>query len=578
MTIWWLNNLPRAKHERQMLAELSEHTDWLKNLCVSLDDGNLKANFDIKHGPDTFELVLKYPVVFPDAPPLVKTRNDERISGHQYGASGELCLEYRPDNWQQEVTGAMMIESAYRLLSGERPSDSSETAEIIDGHSVSIGQETRTAFGRFVMTSEDFAALQSLEENVVIPGGIGRLFQDEKISARIMHIGEADSPSWKSKSKFSNQIKESDVYIIKHPKKQLVNEPDHEDASSCIASAINDNFNWELLKDGEAFFLLASYQDNWTLHWVYSKSEDPFVYSYPTLNESNLGGRLPAELEKLRQVKIGIVGCGSMGSKIAIQLVRSGVASFVLIDDDVFFEHNLVRHELSATDIGFHKSRALRNRLLSVDRKLSIKTREIKLGGQESSETIITAMAQLADCDLIVDATANYSAFNTIAAVCKRGKIPVVWGSVFAGGIGGIIGRAIPDHDPEPINARQQVRHWCESQGIDAPESSNDNTPYQADGDDGEPVIATDADVSVIAAHVSRFVIDSLCRSERSMFPNSAYVIGLSDSWIFSAPFDTRPIDFTDQVEWSSGEEKSTPEELSEFLESVISLELEDGS
>ena len=57
------------------------------------------------------------------------------------------------------------------------------------------------------------------------------------------------------------------------------------------------------------------------------------------------------------------------------------------------------------------------------------------------------------------------------------------------------------------------------------------------------PLIADDADVTVIASHCSRLAIDTLIGRAPSLFPHSVYLLGLASSWIFNAPFDTYPID-----------------------------------
>jgi hypothetical protein len=44
--------------------------------------------------------------------------------------------------------------------------------------------------------------------------------------------------------------------------------------------------------------------------------------------------------------------------------------------------------------------------------------------------------------------------------------------------------------------------------------------------------------------------IDVLVRSDNSIFPHPAYVIGLAADWVFNEPFDTRPIDFSPEGEW----------------------------
>jgi hypothetical protein len=49
-------------------------------------------------------------------------------------------------------------------------------------------------------------------------------------------------------------------------------------------------------------------------------------------------------------------------------------------------------------------------------------------------------------------------------------------------------------------------------------------------------MIADDADVSVISAHLARMSLDTLRPFEESDYPYSAYLIGLRKEWIFQAP------------------------------------------
>ena len=56
-------------------------------------------------------------------------------------------------------------------------------------------------------------------------------------------------------------------------------------------------------------------------------------------------------------------------------------------------------------------------------------------------------------------------------------------------------------------------------------------------------MIADDADVSAISAHLTQFAADVLRSVEQSDYPQSVYVIGFRKEWIFEQPFDTRPVD-----------------------------------
>ena len=50
-----------------------------------------------------------------------------------------------------------------------------------------------------------------------------------------------------------------------------------------------------------------------------------------------------------------IVGCGSVGSFIALELARAGVGRFVLVDSDTLEIHNICRHQLGFRDLGRFK-------------------------------------------------------------------------------------------------------------------------------------------------------------------------------------------------------------------------------
>ena len=66
-------------------------------------------------------------------------------------------------------------------------------------------------------------------------------------------------------------------------------------------------------------------------------------------------------------------------------------------------------------------------------------------------------MSALRACDVIIDAAADAHCFNFCAAVAKESLKPLVWGEVFAGGIGGLVARVRSGHEPEPQAARNQI-------------------------------------------------------------------------------------------------------------------------
>lgn len=74
-----------------------------------------------------------------------------------------------------------------------------------------------------------------------------------------------------------------------------------------------------------------------------------FIPSHEKLYSRNKG---ILEVDILREKRVLIVGLGSFGSQIAVELAKAGVGSFALMDFDRVELHNLARHIATVNDIG----------------------------------------------------------------------------------------------------------------------------------------------------------------------------------------------------------------------------------
>jgi hypothetical protein len=248
--------------------------------------------------------------------------------------------------------------------------------------------------------------------------------------------------------------------------------------------------------------------------------------------------RLPLEHEKLAKIRFGIVGLGSLGSKIAISLGRSGARQFLLVDDDFLTPGNVCRNELTWMSVGVHKVQAVKDTLTLIAPGMAIDIRMHRVAGQESTLEAAKTLRDLAACDVLIDATAIPDVFLLLASVARKNLKPLCWGELFAGGYGGIIARARPDLDPNPLAVRSALTDYF---------SKLPPAPYQNAGgydvEQTQPLLAYDSDVGQIAAPLTRLAIDTALQNNPSQFPHPAYLIGLRKDWDFSEPFDVRPID-----------------------------------
>lgn len=561
--IWWLENPARARSERQSVADLAERASWLRGVRWYVSDGAAFAvDFEIELDSDSISLTMTYAEFHPNAPPIVVPRDGSRLSSHQYGAGGNLCLEYRADNWETTITGAMMIESARRLIAGERDADG---PEVPSAHAVSLGQSVRGSYFRFLLTLPIEERLKALEAGQFVEIGIAEKFHAETITVTIVEIdGVADERAWPA------GIRETTKrgYAIRLQQGIAMPTAVQESIANLLGKlGLAPLREQALAATGEMDLVLVS------------ETEIAHFYSYDVSQKRYFGrsrilkvtaeSRLPDDYAVLLGKSVGIVGCGSLGSKVAAMLARAGVRAFTLVDDDVMFAENLVRNELGAAATGVHKVDAVRARLIEIAGTIDVTVRRVALGGQESADSTDSVMSALRACDVIIDATADAHCFNFCAAVAKESLKPFVWGEVFAGGIGGLVARVRSGHEPEPQTARNQINAWCNAHGVPAPLAGL-SVPYAALAESGGQLVADDAEVSIIAGHLARLATDLLTRPEDSAFPIPAYAIGLRRAWIFSQPFETWPIELAGSDPWKFEQDPATVAESLALLHELL--------
>jgi molybdopterin/thiamine biosynthesis adenylyltransferase/ubiquitin-protein ligase len=557
---WWVFLNSRLVKEKAALAELEGCVDWLRVSSWQADsDLEMCVTFSIAHRERELGFRMQYPSIFPDSPPMIFTEDQSRISLHQYGPAGELCLEHRPDNWHPSVTGADMVASCQRLIVEEQ-SGTGETGHARSAHVTSLGRNLRSKTCRLLLSEQDLHALNRLPERTAITFSFSESKAASVYVASIEQLGSKEDPLWVSDLVLTTGDGFDAGTVIRVPGAAASGVRSVDDLRSLLDKSELGELRSEIIETNVLTHLLIGEGRDWTLFWTFGKAAERKIINYTTVVVPPDRQRLPDQFEALRGKKAGIVGCGSMGSKICASLCRAGVGKFVLVDEDIFFPGNVVRNELDLKYAGIHKASGLRERLKNLARGTDVQTFRMSLGGQESAKSMAGALEALGECDVLIDATASPVAFNLIASVATRRKIPMVWAEVFAGGIGGLIARARPDWDPTPLAARGQIDIWCNDQGVTWIKPENPGR-YEGQSQDEVPLIADDADVSVVAAHASRFAIDILARPEASIFPMSAYLIGLSSEWLFDQPFDTRPIDLQLDGDWGETMEITDPKE-----------------
>ena len=150
--------------------------------------------------------------------------------------------------------------------------------------------------------------------------------------------------------------------------------------------------------------------------------------------------------ELLRNKKVVLVGCGSFGSRIAVDLVRAGIRNFHLIDPDILEPDNLVRHECGRSMIGKPKVEAVAKRLAEFvldDRDLKVTHHMIDIIEEPSNFVDIVK-----DASLIIGTTDNLESRFLMNEVALETEVPLLISYAYPGAWGGEVIRVIPGQTP----------------------------------------------------------------------------------------------------------------------------------
>jgi molybdopterin/thiamine biosynthesis adenylyltransferase len=549
----WLTKYPdRFVRECAELDKLAKEVDWLI-VSWSITPDGIEVQLDMTVHDSVYKARMGYPAVFPNAPLYIRPRDpSERWSNHQFGPGGSLCLQWRADNWNSEVTGADVIKSAYELLHTE---NIPVTPGVVpSAHRLTEGQSARSSIFRSIVTNDALSVIKGLPDQVRVEFKTSSLFSDAGQVTFITNIKSAEDNAyivadipvgitgfssllsiegkgWLFKSNaFDSPLKISSVdELIK-----VISEAGLDIFDVAVVNEETQKYEKRMI------VLYGNKTVTFRQFTIVSYSDNPLKEYKVILPPPSDEVRLPEEYKKLPELKIGIIGLGSVGSKIALSLARSGIRKFVLVDDDFLKIENLVRNELSWTEVGLHKVDAIKNVLNLTMPNLEIDVLNHRIAGQEPPINAAGALQSLSQCDILLDATANPEVFLHVAAIANAYRIPMCWGEVFAGGYGGLIARARPDIDPNPIAVRDGFYEYL---------SKQEPAPFQQErGYDIEaetPSIAYDSNVGVIATSLTNLIIDTALRKNPSEYPVPVYLIGMKKTWIFTQPFDTRPIAVT---------------------------------
>lgn len=178
-------------------------------------------------------------------------------------------------------------------------------------------------------------------------------------------------------------------------------------------------------------------------------------------------GIMPARYQRNRQTitvenqlllcrsRAVIIGSGGLGGYLVEELARLGVGNLVVVDPDIFEEHNLNRQILSSPALlGRPKAEVAATRVGEINPAISVTALQTAFSRENARDI-------LAGAHVVMDGLDSIATRLELAEICRELSIPLVHGAI--GGWYGQVASQLPGDDISP----SLFGNWTESRGVE---------------------------------------------------------------------------------------------------------------
>lgn len=404
----------------------------------------------------TYKVQIRYPwqypyrrpQIYPVEPRIIHQRH-QMPNWDNERSPGALCyMPYTPDYWQVGMTCHEIVERAIKWFRhyengtlGDEfappeieiyfpPSYHETEPKVLAISSLLFPGEAKS--GSCLLFSTDsgkfafFATLideQSTEEKTSEVYRLNNLIlPDEKIASGML------TGNWyrlKEEPQFpvplnsaaltnllvKNGISEREIYVLAKQNPQII--------ALCYPTAV-DELHWLLFKTKLSSPSRDGFRkQHYSLKFRQANTIHPLkLYSLNHINPQTIFRRVDGfAVETMLTKKCLLLGCGSLGSVVAEELIKSGIGNLTIIDNDTLKTGNVCRHRLGLNYLGQNKAEAIKLELLRKNpfakiQTLALDPLNIPNGFQREVE----------NSDLIISCFGNDSTELFINQICRRAK------------------------------------------------------------------------------------------------------------------------------------------------------------
>ncbi|KJS19638.1 MAG: hypothetical protein VR72_17860 [Clostridiaceae bacterium BRH_c20a] len=455
---WYIINKERFQREVELLAK--SEFNFVLDQVQKEDYQRIVFNGEIEVKGEKYPLKIVYPPSFPFFRiDIISPKTS--FHRHQNWKSKNLCLlPHGQDGWEQDTTGLDMVYQAKNLIE-----DSLEGPQIIAEKEVDAPEPWST----YLSFSELNLLIPDGLPNTIPTGSYGEfrvriinnntLFLDFMVNEQPIHkeyYQFREIPIFLESIAKQRQIKGIWVKVSTIPPSQdikgmlswlikQVPESQPKLLKSFSLKKSKDNFELLSIIFPEENNTRGNFKDSWLTGFIKNNNIIRPHYLDPTLwFERN------PSLKNLMKKKVMVLGLGSLGSSIALELSKAGIGSLFIVDRDTVEIGNLVRHVANINYLG-------RTKVEAVARIVSQQNPFIQVEGMIASIGMINdysltkkdIMADLfqymKSCDLILDMMADEGVTHIVNEMAVDLEIPVIHAWISNGAWGGRIIRTIPN-------------------------------------------------------------------------------------------------------------------------------------
>jgi len=518
-------------------------------------------------------IFIRYPAQFPQRRPILNETEppfkitegvDYRETFHQL-PDKSICLfpyDFGPEGWKQEYTAADVLRKFLVFL------EVTERGEHKDEHT-SIRPDFAGKQDRRI-----FIVPKTAVEFILHNGAQWGFFNSQRaIDDRPFRLVTKVSKEYEENG-FTIGDEWDQVCAIKHA----------EHGIWCLTSAPSEGW-YEGIRTKEKIFELARSKLPSPLHYelenanvvlfIYESNGTYRCVAYPLVDEEGKPieqlkfcraeimdimeeifkrpeGVMSSGIKILKEQEVIMVGLGSLGSTITLELAKAGVANFVLYDPEYLEPVNVARHTGDLNEVFNYKVSVLKNQIFRRNPQaevLSIPDTPLYEGIQEKYSKVDKFMKRLTPSTLLIVAIAEHEIESAINSIALASGATAIYASILGNAQYGRMFRVIPGETPcfdciAGLNTAYPDKFPVFEGHTITEESTNHVGHYRQPGIPGVGI-----DVSIIALLTARFALQTifLINGDKISYPDDGHhhlLWGNEEGWVFNNPLESIPYEY----------------------------------